>query len=223
MMFCMQVFGAYLYHLNFFSSSILVLVLGLFVGLSSKNYNQYFSSKIYGLIGLLSYSLSFLCVQLFKQHSDVIDLTVIVSFLSVSLSIICASMLFSYRKFETPLPSILSFWVVSCIGMFVGMGFWVIGVILSCLVVGFLSVDQWVLPSESRFKTYSLTIDCAKLQVIEFVEEILDRFSIKVVEKSIIRGAMIHMEVYYKTAPLTQHLLLRRLLRLEGILKLSKR
>jgi uncharacterized membrane protein YhiD involved in acid resistance len=214
--------GSYLYHLNFFTGAVLSLILGLIIGISSRVYGQWFSPRSHGLICLTSQSLAFLSVQLFQNYSQVVDLSIIVSFMAVSVSIISASMLFHYKKSKIAMPAVLSFWIVMAIGLFIGMGFWVIGVILTLLVTVFLSVDQWLLPKDARLQEFGLIIDITKLKTLERVEKLLKFMPIRVIDKTATKGQLIHLELCYEAAPLTQHLFLKRLFSLKGIERLSK-
>ncbi|RAP37212.1 hypothetical protein DID80_04325 [Candidatus Marinamargulisbacteria bacterium SCGC AAA071-K20] len=214
--------GSYLYHLNFFTGAVLALILGLILGISSRVYGQCISPRSHGLICLTAQSLSFLSVQLFQNYSNIIDLSIIVSFMAVSVSIISASMLFHYKKSQIVMPAVLSFWIVIAIGLFIGMGFWVIGVILTLLVTVFLSIDQWILPKDSRLQEFGLNIDISKLQTLERVEKLLKFMPIRIIEKTATKGQLIHLELCYEAAPLTQHLFLKRLFCLKGIERMSK-
>lgn len=219
----MQGLGVYLYHLNFFSGAVLAIILGLVVGISTRTYGQLLSPKSHGLICLTAQSFSFLCVQLFQHYSKTIDLSIIVSFMAVSVSIISASMLYHYKKSKVVFPSILSFWIVTAIGLFVGMGFWIISVVLTLLVTCFLSIDQWILPKDSKYQEYSLVLEISTISAYERIEKLLKHMPITVINKSAVKGDSIHIELDYETAPLTQHLFLKRLFSLSGIEKLSKR
>ena len=165
--------GSYLYHLNFFTGAVMALILGLIVGISSRVYGQLFSPRSHGIICLVAQSFSFLCVQLFQNYSDSIDLSVIVSFMAVAVSIVSASMLFHYKRSRVAMPAVLSFWIVTAIGLFIGMGFWVMGVILTFLVAVFLSIDQWILPKDSRLQEFGLNIDITRLKTLERIEKLL--------------------------------------------------
>ena len=142
--------------------------------------------------------------------------------MAVAVSIVSASMLFHYKRSRVAMPAVLSFWIVTAIGLFIGMGFWVMGVILTFLVAVFLSIDQWILRKDSRLQEFGLNIDITRLKTLERIEKLLKYMPIRIIDKTATKGDLIHLELCYEAAPLTQHLFLKRLFSLKGIERLSK-
>ena len=208
----------FLFYFNFIVICVMSLIMGGAIGLEREYRQKPAGLKTHTLICIGAAVFTFLS----DQFGYAGDPSRIAAQVVSGIGFIGAGTIMQSKQVIQGLTTASTLWIVAAIGMLNGAGFIIPGALLTLFVAIFLLITSYFYRSKREREQYSLNIEIAKLQALDIIEDMIDKFDLNVEHKNLIRKDTLHLHINYTTTPLTQHLFLKRLFGLKDVGEIIK-
>ncbi|MFC1752065.1 MgtC/SapB family protein [Thermoproteota archaeon] len=202
-----------LIHFEFFIKCLISAIFGGAIGLEREIRHKPAGIKTHLLISLGATAITFLSMQFPNSEDPARIAAQIVS----GIGFIGAGTILQSRRIVQGLTTAATLWVTAAVGMLVGAGFYIQAGIVTGIILPFLIISQFFSKAKKEIEVYSITVEIIKMNALEVIEDMLRKFNIRVEHKSLVKNKHVHLEIEYRTNPLTQHLFLKKLFQLKGV------
>jgi hypothetical protein len=139
--------------------------------------------------------------------------------------ILAMSMMVSYgrvplRQRYSQLHTLLNIMTLGIMGPLLAQNLVSITVITIASIVIILWIERRVIPNQSQ--PYQMVCQVVTMSTLTEIDACLAYFKCKNIDKKMTKDRCIYLNVYYELSPLTQSILIRRLLQLEGVHTLTQ-
>ncbi|MFT5171762.1 MAG: putative Mg2+ transporter-C (MgtC) family protein [Candidatus Marinamargulisbacteria bacterium] len=211
----------YLLHLDFFGKCLLAVLAGSIIGFEREYRGKPAGVKTHVTICLGATALTFLSIHIAdfispNEYTN-FDPSRIAGQVVTGIGFIGAGSILHSRQTIKGLTTAATLWLVTSIGMLIGAGFIVPAITVTFIALFFISLVTHTNKSDAAKQRYSLSVEVKKLISLDVIDQMIEKFDIFVIDKKLVKGEHIYLELDYSTSPMIQHLFLKRLFRLKGV------
>ncbi len=199
-------------HWAFIQSCLASVIMGGIVGLERELKHKPAGFKTHVMITLGSTSFAFASATIHMGDPARIAAQIV-----SGIGFIGAGTIMHAQHSVHGLTTASTLWVAAAIGLLNGFGLIDYAGILSLIILGFFILADQVTVHKPHREPYSTTIQILDINVLPIIEDMIEKFEIRVTHKSLVKDQDIELKLNYATQPLTQHLFLKRLFTLEGV------
>jgi putative Mg2+ transporter-C (MgtC) family protein len=200
-------------HFYFIYLCLFAIIVGGLVGYEREKRGKPAGLKTHTLICLGSMMITYLSMK----GGNAGDPTRIAAQIVSGIGFIGAGTIMQSKSVITGLTSASTIWVVAGLGMLIGANFHMEATTVTILVLIFLDGYRYFTRQTGPVRFYCLNIEINRVSALEKIEDMVDKFGLGLKDKQLTKSSTIHLELSYTTNSLTQHIFLKRLLRLHGV------
>ncbi len=204
---------SYLLTLDFFFKCLLSVLVGGVIGLERESRRKPAGLKTHVLICVGATIFTFIS----RHFSFDGDPGRIAAQIVSGIGFIGAGTILHSQRVVRGLTTAATLWTATALGMLIGGGLIIEAIIGTVLVAFFLFSSKFFIRGEATQHHYSVTIEVKKVKALEAIEDMISKFGLFLEYKTLVKTDLIHVELSYSTTPLTQHLFMKRLLKLKGL------
>jgi putative Mg2+ transporter-C (MgtC) family protein len=201
--------------LDFFFKCLLSLLIGAVIGMERESRHKPAGLKTHVLISLGSTVFTFLSIHF--STSGVADPGRIAAQVVSGIGFIGAGTILHSQRVVKGLTTAATLWMATALGMLVGADLVVPAIVGTIIVALFLFSSQLFIRGDSTQNHYSVTLEVKKVKSLEEIEDMIQKFGLFLEYKSLVKTDVMHLELNYSTTALTQHLFMKRLLKMKGL------
>jgi len=209
----MELFNPSSDHVYFIYLCLFAIIAGGLVGYERERRRKPAGLKTHTLICLGAMMLTYLSLK----SGSTGDPTRIAAQIVSGIGFIGAGTILQSKSIITGLTSASTIWLVAGLGMLIGANFHMEATIVTVMVLIFLVGYRFFTRQSGPVRFYCLNIEINRVSALEKIEDMVDKFGLGLKDKQLTKSNTIHLEISYTTNSLTQHIFLKRLLRLPGV------
>jgi uncharacterized membrane protein YhiD involved in acid resistance len=215
----MQEFNGLIMLTNFFILSLLAILCSFLISVTGLKKVNSIGLRFYILIGFIITALTFWTVNL----SIPADFAQYGIFIFGVLGLICTGIIVGSKKIAVGLSITLKILLVSLVGLFIGSGYFNLGIFYTLLVSGLLFIiKKYNHNFIQEQELYSMSLEITEYNLLPKIADMLVKFNLNVTKKSLIRKEDIILSLNYQATPIENFLFTRAIFRLDGIGEIIK-
>ncbi len=160
-----------------------------------------------------------LCLVVFPPHLGIWGLIIVFTII-LAFSFMLSYSNVSLNQRRNQLQSIINIVILGLIGPLLAMNHLLIAIITTVIISSLLWTEKQILNKECQPQLYRMVFQLHSMAQFTTINRILSSFKCKILDQKMIKNDQIYMDVHYESSPLTQQLLMRQFLQLNGVKEL---